>query len=96
MVLIITGAIFSVAVKMFDRLSNTASYRAIQSGIRTPNTRDTLVWTKIRLFDVGWLNDAEVYLVSDTVGTRLLISRAVESTHLKRIASVSSLAGSWK
>ena len=56
-VLVIMGVIVSVAIKKFDLLSNTASITAIKSGIRELNTRETLVWTQIKLSDTGWSND---------------------------------------
>jgi prepilin-type N-terminal cleavage/methylation domain-containing protein len=65
-VLVIMGIIFSVAIKKYDLLSNTASITAIKSGVRELNTRETLVWTKIKLSEDGWSDDEDVYNEVDT------------------------------
>ena len=60
-VLVIMGVMFSVTIKKFDFLSDTASITAIKVGVRELNTQETLVWTQIKLSDSGWTSDADVY-----------------------------------
>ncbi len=60
-VLIIMGVMFSVAIKKFDILSDTASITAIKAGIRELNTQETLAWTQMKLSETGWTSDADVY-----------------------------------
>lgn len=60
-VLVIMGVMVSVAIKKFDLLSVTASTTAIKTGVRELNTRETLVWTRIKLSETGWSNDADVH-----------------------------------
>ena len=67
-VLVIMGVMFSVAIKKFDILSDTASITALKTGVRELNTRETLVWTQVKLSDTEWTSDADVY---DTVDKNL-------------------------
>jgi hypothetical protein len=64
-VMVIMGVMFSITVKKFDLLSDTASLTALKVGVRELNTRETLVWTNIKLSDNGWSNDADVYTAVD-------------------------------
>ena len=60
-VLVIMGVIFSVAIKRYDLLSDSASITALKAGVRELNTQETLVWIDVKLSDVGWTSDADVY-----------------------------------
>lgn len=60
-VLVIMGVMFSVAINKIDLLSDTASLTALKAGVRELNTRETLVWTNIKLSDAGWKNDVDVF-----------------------------------
>ncbi len=64
-VLVIMGVMFSIAIKKYDLLSDTASITAIKSGVRELNTQETLVWTQIKLSDTDWTSDADVYAAVD-------------------------------
>ena len=64
-VLVIMGVMVSVAIKKFDLLSDNASITALKSGIRELNTRETLVWTNIKLSETGYTNDADVFSAVD-------------------------------
>jgi len=59
--LVIIGVIFSVAIKKFDLISDSASMTAIKTGVRELNTQESLVWVDIKLSDTGWTSDAGVY-----------------------------------
>jgi len=60
-VLVIMGIIFSVAIKKFDLISDSASITAIKTGIRELNTQEALVWLDMKLSDTGLTSDADVY-----------------------------------
>ena len=65
-VIVIMSVMLSVGIKKLDLLSDTASDRVLETAIRELNTRETLVWTEIKLSDSGWTNDADVFAVMDT------------------------------
>jgi prepilin-type N-terminal cleavage/methylation domain-containing protein len=107
-VLVIMGIMFSVVIQKYDLLSNTASITAIKSGIRELNTRETLVWTKIKLSDAGWSSDEDVYNEVDTeLGTEYswtpdpppstggTLSHKSQSVVLTRTESTRNSVGSW-
>ena len=64
-VLVIMGVMVSVAIKKFDLVSDSASITAINAGVRELNTQETLVWTEMKLSDLGWTTDADVYNAVD-------------------------------
>ena len=60
-VLIIMGVIFSVAIKKYDELSDSASITAIKAGVRELNTQESLVWIDMKLSGTGWTSDVDVF-----------------------------------
>ena len=60
-VLVIMGVIFSIAIKKYDILTDSASITALEAGIRELNTQETLVWIDMKLSDTGWTADVDVY-----------------------------------
>ena len=60
-VLVILGVIFSVAVKKFGLISDTANITAIKAGVRELNSQESLVWIEMKLSDTGWTADVDVY-----------------------------------
>ena len=60
-VLVIMGVIFSIAIKKYDLLTDSASITALEAGIRELNTQETLVWIDMKLSDTGWTADVDVY-----------------------------------
>ncbi len=105
--IVIMGVMFSVGIKKLDILSYTAADRVLESGLRELNTRETLVWTKIKLTDSGWTSDANVFAELDTNlghefnwtaepnitgGTLRFQSKSIALT---RIASSNSSVGRW-
>lgn len=106
-VIVIMSVMLSVGIKKLDLLSSTAADRLMESLIRELNTRETLVWTKIKLSDSGWTNDADVFAQMDTDlgseigwseepnvtgGTLRFKSRSMALT---RIASTNASVGRW-
>lgn len=107
-VLIIMGVMTSLSVKKLDLISDTASIYAIEAGVRELNTRETLVWTQMKLSETDWSNDNDVYAAVDTnlgqgyawnppgpsisAGTLNYKSQTVD---LRRTASTKNSVGSW-
>jgi len=60
-VLVIMGVMFSVAIKKYDLLSDSASITALKAGVRELNTQETLIWIDMKLSDTGWTGDVDVY-----------------------------------
>jgi len=106
-VLVIMGTLFSISIKKFDLITDSASLTALKVGVRELNTRETLVWTNIKLSDDGWLNDGVVYNAVDkkigqgydwnpapTVTGGKLHYKA-QSLDLDRDASTNKSTGAW-
>ena len=106
-VLVIMGVMFSVTIKKFDILSDNASLTALKVGIRELNTRETLVWTNMKLSDLGWTGDADVFSAVDknighkygwnpppNVSGGKLYYKA-KSIDLNRVASTNKTTGAW-
>jgi prepilin-type N-terminal cleavage/methylation domain-containing protein len=60
-VLVILGVLFSVAIKKYDLLTDSASKTALKAGVRELNTQESLVWIDMKLSDTGWTADVDVY-----------------------------------
>ena len=107
-VMVIMSTMFSVAVKKFDLLSDSASITALKAGISELRTRESVAWFKIRLSNTGYTNDADVYNSfdkdmgqgyswnpgPDVSGGRLHFKS--QSIDLNRVPSTSTSPGSWK
>jgi len=107
-VMVIMSVMVSVGIKKFDLLTGSADLTALQVGIRELNMRETVAWSKIKLSDAGYTNDAEVYNAVDKnigqgyewnptagiSGGRLHFKS--QSIELNRVASASNSPGSWK
>ncbi len=107
-VFIILGVLFSVTIRNFGLLSDTASQSALLEAVKELNTRETLGWTKLKLSDSGWTSDGDVFVIIDknlgsdylwTVGPNAsggTLSFRTESIALSRTASTTSKFGRWK
>ena len=60
-VMVIMGVLFSVAIKKYDELSDSASITAIKAGVRELNTQESLIWVDMKLSDMGWTADVDVH-----------------------------------
>jgi prepilin-type N-terminal cleavage/methylation domain-containing protein len=106
--MVIMGVMASVGVKKLDLLSDTATIRAIQEGVKELNIRESLTWTKINLSPAGWKDDAQLFAEMDTdLGTYYVWSAGPnasggtltfrsESINLTRSSSTKSTSGSWQ
>ena len=60
-VLVIMGVLFSIAIRKYDELSDSASITALKAGVRELNTQESLIWIDMKLSDTGWTADVDVY-----------------------------------
>ena len=107
-VMLIMGVMASVAVKKIDLLSDTASERILQEGVKELNAREYLMWTDIKLSSTNWTNDGDVYSVMDTdLGSEFdwttgpaasggTLRFRNQSIALNRMPSTFISVGSWK
>ena len=106
-VMVIMSVMASLGIKKLDLLSHTAADRVLAQGLRELNTRETLTWTKIKLSDSGWENDAKVFADLDTkLGHEFLwavepnitggtLRFRSKSIPLSRMPSTSLSVGKW-
>lgn len=106
-VLVIMGVIFSIAIKKYDILTDSASITALEAGIRELNTQETLVWIDMKLSDTGWTADVDVYnTVEQNLGgayrwnpgpniTGGTLYHRSQSVVLVRNQSTKNTVGSW-
>jgi len=106
-VMVIFGTMLSVTIKKFDIISDTASLTALKVGVRELNTRETMVWSKVKLSHDGWLDDGIVFhAVDKQIGKGYgwnplpdadggTLHFKAQSVDLKRDASTRKSAGSW-
>jgi prepilin-type N-terminal cleavage/methylation domain-containing protein len=106
-VMVIMSVMVSVGAKKLDFLSHNASDRVLEHGLRELNTRETLVWTKIKLSGSGPINDTDVFAELDTdLGDEFKWTAGPDITGgtlrfrsnsivLTRIASSSLSVGRW-
>ena len=106
-VMVIMGVMASLSIKKLDLVSHTATDRVIENGLRELNTRETLVWTKIKLSDSGWVNDTNLFSELDTnlghdfkwAATPTALGGTLQfrskSITLTRTASSNVSVGSW-
>jgi hypothetical protein len=66
--MIIMGVLASVSIQKFDIVSDTANERALYTGIKELNVRESLTWTNVKISLDGYTNDVEIY---NAVGTNL-------------------------
>ena len=106
-VMVIMSVLASVGAKKLDLLSHNASDRVLEQGLKELNTRETLVWTNIKLSDSGGIIDADVFAALNTdlgpefnwtVGPDITggtLSFRSQSIQVTRIASSSLSMGRW-
>lgn len=108
-VMIIMGVVASVSIQKFDLLSDTASKRALELGIKELNIRESLTWSQIKISTDGYTTDEDLYLLVDknldgkyywnpgpdrTAGGTLHINS--QSITLSRQPSSPIAAGKWE
>jgi len=107
LVIVILSVLTSIFIYQFERLSGTAAQLALKSGIGELNVRESLTWSKIRLSENGWTDDAEVYMqLSTNLGSDYLwnpsptidggtLHYKFRTAMLIRKPSTISTAGKW-
>ncbi|MGD9173045.1 MAG: type II secretion system protein [Desulfobacterales bacterium] len=107
-VMIIMGVIASVSIQKLDIVSDTANERALITGIKELNVRESLVWSNMKISDDGYSNDEDLWNLMQTdmagytwgtgepirVGGGTL-SFKTASRSLTRHVSTDSSAGRW-
>jgi prepilin-type N-terminal cleavage/methylation domain-containing protein len=106
-VMVIMSVVASVSVKRLDLLSDTATDRAFQDGVKELNVRESLTWTNIKLSDAGWKNDSDIFSAMDTnLGADFVwiagpdvsggtLRFRTTTIALTRTPSTTSLVGKW-
>ena len=106
-VIAIIGILASLSVPKFIDLTNNSGKTILRQAVNELNSREFLVWSKIKCSDVGWLNDEALFLQMDTdLGSDYKWSPSAQSTggilHFKeqmvkldRTASTNTSSGSW-
>lgn len=108
-VLVILGIMASVGAQKADLLSNTADEKALLEGIHQLNSRETMIWTDMKLSNNGWTNDANVFskIMDGEFGTQYVwkdgpdpsggtLHFRSKSIALTRSPSTAASWGSWK
>ena len=65
-VMIIMGVVASVSIQKFDIVSDTANQRALITGIKELNVRESLVWSNMKISDQGYTNDEDLWALMKT------------------------------
>ena len=106
-VLVIMGVLFSIAIRKYDELSDSASISALKAGVRELNTQESLIWIDMKLSDTGWREDIDVYnAVEENLGqgyrwnpgpaiTGGTLHYQSQSVALVRSQSTRQTVGSW-
>lgn len=98
----------SISVPKFINLGSTASQRALQAALSELNAQESMVWSRVKLSETGWVDDETLFLEIDTeLGTGYKWTPRVEidggNLHfkdqmlkLKRSPSTSVSVGKWE
>jgi prepilin-type N-terminal cleavage/methylation domain-containing protein len=108
-VMIIMGVVASVSIQKFDVVSNTANERALITGIKELNVRESLVWSNMKISDDGYTADEDLWgLMKTDLGTGYeweskplresggMLKFNTASKSLTRHVSTVSAAGRWE
>ena len=60
-VLIIMGVVASVSIQKFDIVSDSASERALITGIKELNVRESLIWSNLKISTSGYSDDETLW-----------------------------------
>ena len=110
-VMIIMGVVASVSIQKFDIVSDTANERALYTGIKELNIRESLIWSNIKISSEGYSTDVELVELYGPEITNLgstykwgpgpdqfggTLSFKSASKTLNRQESTQSSAGKWQ
>lgn len=103
-VLVLLGILAAVAVPKYMDLTDDAKKKAIDAGIAEMNSRESLIWGKVKLASAGWTADTDVTghadysknLGTDYVWTGNSLSfQTGTAVALTRTASTATAPGTW-
>ena len=106
-VLVILGVMASYVSQKFVDLDETAQNKALSVGISELNSRESLIWAKIKMQEGGWLNDQSLFASLDTnLGSAYswnpvaanggTLHFRTEKAVLERIPSSNIAPGKWR
>ena len=101
------GVVGAITFSKAEALSEFATFRTIEDGIRELNSREMVTWANIKLSDQGWIDDASVFATvgvelgaafhwgprADSSGGKLHFKEA--AVNLTRVPSQNIAAGRW-
>ena len=104
------GVVASVSIQRFELVSDSASQRVLQAGVKELNIRESLVWSNIKISLDGYTGDEDIFAEVDTnlgsgfewnptppdrvTGGTLIFKSA--SRTLNRQVSTQTSAGKWE
>ena len=106
-VLIVMSVTATIAIRKVIALDSTATQKSIECAVAELNSRERLLWSRVRVSSTSWINDAQVCAELDTIlgpdfswiliapegGT---LSYRGSQAHLERKPSTESESGRWK
>ncbi len=108
-VMIIMGVVASVSIQKFDIVSDSANERALITGIKELNIRESLTWSNLKISTNGYSTDEELWpLIETDLGPGYdwsgppdrvsggTLSFNTASMSLNRQESTASSAGRWE
>jgi prepilin-type N-terminal cleavage/methylation domain-containing protein len=107
-VLSILAVLASLSIPRFAEVDASAGRQALVSSVAELNSRESLVWSQVKLSTTGWVDDAGLFSLLDTDfgpdfkwtpradidGGRLHFRE--QTLSLEREASLATRAGKWK
>ncbi len=64
-IMIILGVLGSVVIQKFELLSDAAGARALATGVKELNVRESMIWTNMKISSVGYTTDEDVFAKVD-------------------------------
>jgi prepilin-type N-terminal cleavage/methylation domain-containing protein len=64
-VLVILSVLAALSLPRFINLDQGASRQAVVAGVAQLNSREVMTWSRIKMSDAGWVDDAQVFTELD-------------------------------
>ena len=107
-VLAILSVLASFVIQKSVNLDETTQHKALSVGISELNSRESLIWAKIKMQEGGWFNDESLFANLDinlgaeyhwnpaaNIGGSTLHFRTGKAV-LERISSTNTVPGKWR
>ena len=65
-VMVIVGVLTSISAAKVFKADNAVKREAVAAGVSDLNSRERAAWTKVKLSNDNWQNDAQVFTLLDT------------------------------